>query len=101
VVSRDVSAENAHIDRQKGRPALAYYGTFLDLLVAVHARCVIYGIGYYTAFAAKISGTKCKLLYQQEAWGSQADKQAQVCTEAMWYHHDSAGPSGLQLKPIW
>jgi hypothetical protein len=86
VVSRDVSEENAHIDRQKGRAASAYYGTFLDLLLAVHAKCVIYGIGYYAAFAAKLSGTNCKLLYQQEAWGNQADKQAQVCTEAMWYH---------------
>jgi hypothetical protein len=86
VVSRDVSEENAHIDRQKGRAPSAYYGTFLDLLLAVHAQCVIYGIGYYAAFAAKLSGTNCKLLYQQEAWGSQADKQAQVCTEAMWYH---------------
>jgi hypothetical protein len=90
VVSRDVTAENAHIDRQKGRPAPAYYGTFLDLLVAVHARCVIYGIGYYAAFAAKISGTDCKLLYQQEVWGSQADKQAQICTEVMWFHPDRA-----------
>jgi hypothetical protein len=47
IVSRDVSIENAHIDRQKGRPAEAYYGTFLDLLIAIHAKCVIYGIGYY------------------------------------------------------
>jgi hypothetical protein len=90
VVSRDVSQENAHIDRQKGRPPSAYYGTFLDLLLAIHADCVIYGIGYYAAFAAKLSGTNCKLLYQQDAWGSQADKQAQVCTDAMWYHASSA-----------
>ena len=90
VVSRDVSEENAHIDRQKGRPASAYYGTFLDLLVAVHARCVIFGIGYYASFAAKISGTKCKLLYQAEEWGkSRSDKRAQVCTEAMWYHNST------------
>ena len=79
VLSRDVSNENAHIDRQKGRPAMAYYGTFLDLLLAMHAKCVIYGIGYYAQFAAKISGTPCKMLYQQEAWGAQADKRAEIC----------------------
>lgn len=40
----------------------------------MHARCVIYGIGYYAVFGAKISGTECQHLYQKEAWGNQAAK---------------------------
>ena len=79
IYSRDVTLENAHLDRQKGREPSAYYGTFLDLLLAVHAHCVVYGIGFYAVFAAKISGTDCKWLYQQEAWGNQLDKQAHIC----------------------
>ena len=69
VIARSMSEENAHIDRQKGRDPPAYYATFVDLLLAVNARCVTYGIGYYAVFATKISGTKCKLLYQEESWG--------------------------------
>jgi hypothetical protein len=34
----------------------AYYATFVDLFLAVHARYVTYGIGYYAVFATKISG---------------------------------------------
>jgi hypothetical protein len=69
VLAREMSTENAHIDRQKGRDPPAYYATFVDLFLAVHARCVTYGIGYYAVFATKISGISCKLLYQEEAWG--------------------------------
>ena len=79
LVARDVTNETAHLDRQKGRPADAYYSTFVDLFIAIHAYCVVYGIGYYAVFAAKISGTQCKYLYQKEAWGSQGDKQALEC----------------------
>lgn len=43
LVAREMSMENAHIDRQKGRDPPAYYATFVDLLLAVHARCVTYG----------------------------------------------------------
>ncbi len=53
--------------------------SFSDLFIAIHAYCVVYGIGYYAVFAAKISGTQCKYLYQKEAWGSQGDKQALEC----------------------
>jgi hypothetical protein len=69
VLAREMSIENAHIDRQKGRDPPAYHATFVDLFLAVHARCVTYGIGYYAVFATKISGISCKLLYQEEAWG--------------------------------
>ncbi|KAG7369049.1 hypothetical protein IV203_031792 [Nitzschia inconspicua] len=79
IVARDVTLENAHIDRQKGRDPPAYFGTFVDLYLALQARCVVYGIGYYAAFAAKISGTTCSYLYAQEAWGSQVSKQAHIC----------------------
>jgi hypothetical protein len=81
VVARDALEENAHIDRQKGRDIPAYYGTFLDLFLAINARCLSYGVGYYAILAAKISGTQCKLLYQEEFWGGEDNKRAnsRVC----------------------
>lgn len=74
--------ENAHIDLQKGRQPWEYYATFLDFFVAVTARCVTHGIGYYAVFATKVSGTDCKLSYQEEAWGGSAAKRklAPLCT---------------------
>lgn len=79
IKARDVTEETVHLDRQKGRLAPAYYDTFVDLMLVIHARCVIYGIGYYAAFGAKISGTQCQYIYQKEAWGNQAAKSARVC----------------------
>ena len=79
IKARDVSLETAHLDLQKGRPPSAYYATFVDLLLVIHAHCVIYGVGYYASFGAKLSGTTCQYLYQQEAWGHQAPKLAQPC----------------------
>ena len=75
LVARDPETENAHIDRQKGRDASAYYGSFVDLYVAMAARCVTYGIGWYAVFAAKVSATDCTMLYQEEAWGGTDTKQ--------------------------
>lgn len=81
VIARDTTMENAHIDRQKGRAPEAYFGTFVDLLLAINARCVTFGVGFYAVFATKISGTKCKQLYTEEAWGGSERKQlmAEVC----------------------
>jgi len=71
IVSRNVSKqETVHIDRQKGRDVQAYLPTFVDLIMAINARCVTYGVGYYAVLATKISGTTCTLQYQKEAWGS-------------------------------
>ena len=78
VLARPSTDENAHIDRQKGREATAYYGTFIDLLLAMNARCVTYGVGYYAVFATKISHTPCRLLYQEEAWGGNERKRLSV-----------------------
>ena len=87
MVARDMTLENAHIDRQKGRPPPAYYATFVDLYLAIHARCVTYGIGFYALFATKISGTQCKLLYQEEEWGDkQGSKGAELCSENTIQH---------------
>lgn len=76
VSRRDTDVDNAHIDKQKGRDPPAYYATFVDLYLAMQARCVTYGIGYYAVLATKLSGTKCKLLYQEEEWGGSDNKQA-------------------------
>lgn len=82
ILARPSDEENAHIDKQKGRDAPAYYGTFLDLYLAMQARCVTYGVGFYAVFATKLSQTPCKLLYQEEAWGGDARKRmgAPLCS---------------------
>ena len=83
VVARDQSITNAHIDKNKGRPPEAYYATFVDLFLGMNARCVSFGIGYYAAFAAKISGTKCKIRYAREEWGeliTEVKATAPMCT---------------------
>ena len=52
-----------------------------DLMLAVNAICVTYGIGFYALFATKISGTQCKLVYQEEEWGgTDGSKKASLCT---------------------
>jgi hypothetical protein len=74
------SKETLHLDKQKNQPAASYYATFVDLIVAIHAKCVVYGVGYYAAFAAKLSVTRCAYMYQKEAWGEQVSKkQAKIC----------------------
>jgi hypothetical protein len=73
------SKETLHLDKQKNRPAASYYATFVDLIIAIHAECVVYGVGYYAAFSAKLSGTQCAYVYQKEAWGEQVSKQAKIC----------------------
>jgi hypothetical protein len=67
------SLENVHIDKQKGRHPSAYYGTFIDLFLAMNARCVTYGVGYYALLATKISGTYCKRRYQNVVWDYKRD----------------------------
>jgi hypothetical protein len=76
IVARQAEKDNAHIDLQKGRSPPEYYSTFVDFLLAVYARCVTYGIGNYALFATKVSGTTCKLLYQEEYWGKSGRKLA-------------------------
>eukprot|EP00521_Asterionellopsis_glacialis_P015357 CAMPEP_0195300410 /NCGR_PEP_ID=MMETSP0707-20130614/27360_1 /TAXON_ID=33640 /ORGANISM="Asterionellopsis glacialis, Strain CCMP134" /LENGTH=417 /DNA_ID=CAMNT_0040363087 /DNA_START=190 /DNA_END=1443 /DNA_ORIENTATION=- len=83
LIARDVREENPHIDKQKGRDPPAYYPTFVDLYLAMGARCLIYGIGYYAVFASKLSGVDCKLLYTEETWGGSDTKAASAprCTK--------------------
>lgn len=88
VVARDMSKPNVHIDRQKHLPAEDYYATFVDLFLAINARCVTFGVGYFAVFATKISGIACKLRYQDEEWGGKANATmfAPMCTQAMYQH---------------
>ncbi|KAL7577414.1 hypothetical protein ACA910_004704 [Epithemia clementina (nom. ined.)] len=82
LVARNVSTtENVHLDRQKGRPPEAYFGTFVDLYLARQATCVTFGIGYYAVFATKLSGTTCKLLYQDDAWSSSSSRNSHAARE--------------------
>ncbi len=84
VVARDQDIPNAHIDKNKGRPPEAYYATFVDLYLGINARCIAFGIGNYAMFAAKLSGTTCKIRYAYEKWGSTDSvvhkDEAQTCT---------------------
>jgi hypothetical protein len=73
IKARDNSASattNAHIDKEKGKPLEDYYSVFVDLHLAMHARCLSFGIGFYAVFAAKIGGiVDCKVQYAKEKWG--------------------------------
>jgi hypothetical protein len=40
---------------------LAYRATFVDLYLAVAARCVTFGVGNFAYLATKISGTTCRI----------------------------------------
>jgi hypothetical protein len=88
VVARDVTKPNFHIDREKHLPAEQYYATFVDLVLAVNARCVTFGVGYYALFASKISGISCKVRYQDEEWGGKtnASRFAPMCTSDTYQH---------------
>lgn len=81
VIARNTTEENAHIDKQKGRDPPAYFSTFVDLYLAINARCVAFGVGYYAVLATKISGTSCKAIYQEEEWGGSGSKKfnAAIC----------------------
>jgi hypothetical protein len=75
VARSDVSfMDNVHIDKQKGRDPPAYYATFVDLFIAIYARCITYGVGNYALLAMKISGTSCRLLYAEETWGNNNER---------------------------
>ncbi len=82
VVARKQDFPNAHIDKNKGRKPPEYYATFVDLWLGMNARCVSFGIGKYAIFAAKLSGTKCKIRYAREVWGeteTDAENDASTC----------------------
>ena len=73
-----MTTETAHIDKQKGRDPEDYYATFVDLMIAINARCIGYGIGYYAVFASKISFTHCTFVYELEQWGGNKAKAQNV-----------------------
>jgi hypothetical protein len=73
LVGRQVEGEmNLHIDRQKGYATHLYYGSFIDLLIAAKARCIVFGVGNYALFAAKLSNTDCRYRHSAEIWGAEA-----------------------------
>lgn len=87
VVTRDQTQRVMHIDRNKGGQAHEYYSVFVDLLIAIHARCVVYGVGFYARFAAKISGTMCRMIHSKEKWGDNNVKNDdELCTVDTYKH---------------
>ena len=59
IVSRNLSTPTVHLHLEKAPDVSYYYGTFLDLYMAVAARCVSLGIGNYAFLSSKISNTDC------------------------------------------
>jgi len=86
--SRDNSQFNSHIDKNKGKELEEYYGTFIDLYLAMYSRCIAFGIGFYAVFAAKIGGiTDCKIQYAKEEWGlyeTAAKPSINICKSEMY-----------------
>lgn len=79
IVSRDLhnDDENLHIDKATPPGKVEdYYSVFLDLFLGIHAKCVAFGIGNFAVFAAKISNTPCKILYQRAKLGTQGSSQS-------------------------
>ena len=76
VVARRIDSETLHIDRQTGHAPLAYYASFVDLLVAARAQCVAVGVGNFAVFASKLSGDhSCLVEYRKESWGDTGAKE--------------------------
>lgn len=73
VVSRPIEGETVHIDRQKHFTMEEYMSVFVDLYIAILARCVIFSVGNFAYFAIKISGTKCTLKLGVEEWGGSSN----------------------------
>jgi len=73
VVARPQNTPNLHIDKARMTVVENYYGAFVDLFLGIHANCVSYGIGFYAAFAAKISGTHCIVKYAKEKYGGSSE----------------------------
>lgn len=69
VVRNDSSEKNRHIDREKFGDPPSYFGTFIDLYIAMKAKCITYGIGNFAFFASKLSATSCRYIYEKEHWG--------------------------------
>lgn len=55
----------AHLENRNNETSLeAYANTFVDLYLAIHARCLTIGVGRFAYMAAKISGTTCWTRHQ-------------------------------------
>jgi hypothetical protein len=54
-----------HLENRNNETSLeAYANTFVDLYLAIHARCLTIGVGRFAYMAAKISGTTCWTRHQ-------------------------------------
>ena len=58
-----------HIDRQHGYSPDSYYSAFIDLFVAAHADCIVFGAGNYALLAGKINvrgARKCMIRHHPD-----------------------------------
>lgn len=72
--------QNLHVDKARPTEINNYYASFVDLWIGIMAKCVVYGIGNYARFAAKISHTDCYLKYQRQKYGAEVNvDQSKFC----------------------
>ena len=67
LISRD-SQVDVHISGYQDNESIpvswnAYAGTFVDLYIAIQARCLALGVGNFAVLAVQISGSRCVLQY--------------------------------------
>ena len=79
-----INATSAHID-QPNQTLDSYMNSFIDLYVAMNARCISVGVGNFAYFASKISNIECLTVHEipdvkvATRWGSNAYKTIESC----------------------
>ena len=85
IVSRPIVHDTLHIDKQRGEEYTSdmYYDTFIDLFMAIQAKCLSYDLGNFGYLASRISGTECKMQHREYLWnigGVVPRADATICT---------------------
>ena len=79
--ARKQITQNLHVDKARPKEIKKYYASFVDLWIGIMAKCVVYGIGNYARFAARISHTDCFRKYQRQIYGAEANvDESKFCT---------------------
>ena len=81
LVARRQQYPNVHLDRQKDAKMEAYISVFVDLYLAIGARCLVFGVGNFGYFASKISGISCRLKHRKNEWGDQSNTFDRMCNK--------------------
>ena len=82
LVARRQTTPNVHLDRQKDQPMEAYTSVFVDMFLAMGARCLSFGVGNFGYFATKVSGTSCRVKHRLNEWGGQSNAFNHTCSKS-------------------